>query len=118
VSCLAACKRDFSAPEEKRTDVNIAVTMLLDCFHDRVDTLVLVSADSDQIPTIQAIRNNFPSKSLKAYFPPERSSSDILSQCKPVVFLENHEEKFRKAMMSTTVSNNKKEYTRPENWKY
>lgn len=111
------CKKDFQHPEEKRTDVNISVSMLMDCLHNRVDTLVLVSADSDQVPTIQAIKQNFPTKNVKVYFPPNRTSSDLLAHAKPVVLLENNESRFKNSVMPILVNVGDKKYTMPEDWK-
>ena len=81
VQCNADCKLTFQVPEEKRTDVSIAVNMLIDCFEDKVDTLILVSADSDQVPTIEQIKNKFPRKAIKIYFPPNRQSTEIYNMC-------------------------------------
>ena len=49
------CKIIYEKPEEKRTDVNIAVRMMGDCSLNNVDTLVLVCADSDLVPPLQFI---------------------------------------------------------------
>jgi uncharacterized LabA/DUF88 family protein len=111
------CKRNFFHPEEKRTDVNIATHMLIDCFNDRADTLVLVSADSDQVPTIASIKSNFTDKSIKVYFPPNRSSAEIMSVVRPIVFLEKNEDKFRESLMPDKVVCGDKEYTIPPGWK-
>ena len=111
------CKKIFIGQEEKRTDVNISLNMVMDCVLNKTDILILVSADSDQIPTIQTIKNNFPDKKVKVYFPPQRNSADILSICKPIVFLDDNEDKFKNAVMNTIVTNGIKNYTRPENWK-
>jgi hypothetical protein len=112
------CRNEFEHPEEKRTDVNIAVHMMLDCFQNKVDTLVLVSADSDQVPTIQAIKHHFPDKNLKFYFPPSRKSSEILNLVRNVVFLENNQDKFDAALLPAEVKSEERKYTRPEKWKY
>lgn len=112
-----SCKKIFDHPEEKRTDVNISVNMMLDCFFDKVDTLVLISADSDQVPTLQAIKQHFPDKKVKVYFPPSRRSSELLAIAKNVVFLENNEDKFNASIMPTTVEALNKKYSRPLNWK-
>lgn len=117
IECRAQCKAKFFHLEEKRTDVCIAVNILLDCINDIVDTIVLVSADSDQIPTIQAIKNQYPSKKLKVYFPPERNSADIKQHVNPIVYLENHEDKFKEAVMPTIVEVGNKKYTKPGDWK-
>lgn len=108
---------NFLHLEEKRTDVSIAVNILLDCFENKVDTIVVVSADSDQIPTIQAIKTKFPDKKLKIYFPPCRNSADILQHSSPVVYLENHEDKFKASVMPAIIELDKKKYTRPIEWK-
>lgn len=117
IECFADCKKKFTVPEEKCTDVNLAINILIDCMEDNVDTIVLVTADSDQIPTIRTIKSKFPNKKLKVYFPPKRNSTDIRSNVGQVVFLENHEEKFKKAIMPTEVSDGIKKYTRPTEWK-
>lgn len=111
------CKSMFEHLEEKRTDVNIAVTMLLDCFNDKVDTLILISADSDQVPNIEAIKTNFPKKNIKIYFPPNRNSAELRSLIHHVVHLENNEDKFKASIMPTKVQVGEKIYTRPETWR-
>jgi uncharacterized LabA/DUF88 family protein len=117
IDCRAVCKEPFTTLEEKRTDVNIALNMLLDCVNDQVDTLVLVSADSDQVPTLEVIKSKYPNKKVKAYFPPMRNSYELTSLCKPVVFLELHEEKFKRAIMPNELEKEGKKYTKPQTWK-
>jgi hypothetical protein len=91
--------------------------MLMDCVLNNTDILVLISADSDQIPTLQTIKSNFPNKKVKVYFPPERSSTDILGISKPIVFLGDNEQKFLNSIIPTIVTNGVKTYTKPDNWK-
>ena len=117
VECFATCRQKFSIPEEKCTDVSLALNILIDCSEDIVDTIILVTADSDQIPTIKMLKSKFPHKKLKVYFPPIRNSTDIRNQVGQVVFLENHEEKFKVAMMPGEVTDGIKKYTRPAEWK-
>lgn len=112
------CNQIFTGLEEKRTDVSIAITMLMDCVLDKTDLLVLISADSDQVPTLQTIKTSFPAKSVKVYFPPERNSADIFSISKPIVFLGENEEKFKKSVLPGVVTNGTKTYTKPDKWKY
>jgi uncharacterized LabA/DUF88 family protein len=61
--------RFFQMPEEKRTDVNIAVHMLEDAYDDLANTLVLVSGDSDLVPAVNAVRFRFPEKQIIVYVP-------------------------------------------------
>ena len=119
IQCGATCKKTFDYPEEKRTDVSISTTMLLDCFLDKVDLLILISADSDQIPTLEVIKTHFPKKKAKVYFPPERTSADILSKFKPVVYLGGNEDKFKISIMLKEIKDEttSKIYTCPDSWK-
>ena len=64
-------------PNEKMTDVNIAVEMMKDAYEHRFDVALLISADSDLVPPVRAIRELFPSKRIVAAFPPGRSSINL-----------------------------------------
>lgn len=66
-------------PNEKMTDVNIAVELLADAFQDKFDTALLISGDSDQTPPIRAIRRLFPEKRIVVCFPPARFSEELKS---------------------------------------
>lgn len=61
--------RMFEAPEEKRTDVNIALQVLDDFFHDRSDRIVLVSGDSDLVPAVDLAKKHAPAKQVIVYVP-------------------------------------------------
>ncbi len=74
-ACLSPHTRYFDKPEEKRTDVNIAVEMLDDCYRDECDQLILVSGDSDLAPAITRIRMRFPQKRIIVYIPALQNSS-------------------------------------------
>ncbi len=68
------CGRVWSDYEEKMTDVNIATEMITDAFEDKYDTVLLISADSDLVPPVRAIRRFFSQKRIIVVFPPGRSS--------------------------------------------
>lgn len=60
--CRAVAKNGFIKVvklEEKRTDVNIASSMLLDAFNGNADAFVLVSGDTDFIAPVNIIRKDF-----------------------------------------------------------
>ncbi|MEJ7611878.1 MAG: NYN domain-containing protein [Ferruginibacter sp.] len=115
VSC-GICKKTFQTLEEKRTDVNIALQVIMDCYEDNVDLVYIITADSDQIPTMQLIKNKFPGKVFKVLFPPLTSSHEIL-QITKVHHLNDHEQKFKESMMPGEVVKDGKKYTRPPGWK-
>ncbi|MBN1974910.1 MAG: NYN domain-containing protein [Sedimentisphaerales bacterium] len=83
VKCgVAGCKypnsRIFDMPEEKRTDVNIALQLLDDANHDRADQFIIVSGDSDLVPALEMIKSQWPKKNLFVYVPsrhPQRGAA-------------------------------------------
>lgn len=73
------CKREHQVPEEKMTDVNIAVEMMTDAQLDAFDTALVVSADSDLTPPAERIKELHKDKKVIAAFPPKRSSKRLAS---------------------------------------
>lgn len=62
---------------EKMTDVNIATQMMIDAYQDKYDMAMLISGDSDLVPPIRAIHENFKNKRVFVAFPPKRYNSSI-----------------------------------------
>lgn len=74
VKCtVPACKftgtREFQVPEEKRSDVNIAIQMLDDAYAGLADRMILVSGDSDLVPAIHLVKERFPTIKITVYVP-------------------------------------------------
>ena len=115
------CHSNIAKPEEKKTDVNISVRMLVDCMENKMDTIALVSADSDLIPPLEYIQRLFPEKNIRVYFPPTNYSHDIRNllqqrRSKPVL-MKNNLPRFVKAMMPDIVTGAGKYYSIPTKWK-
>ena len=68
------CGNIIPKPNEKMTDVNIAVEMLTDAFKDRFDRAILISADSDLSAPIRKMKQLFREKKVIVAFPPARFS--------------------------------------------
>lgn len=80
LSDFVECKRCGNMiykPNEKMTDVNIAVELLKDAFNNAFDTAILVSADSDLLSPIKTIKELFPEKRIISVFPPDRYSFEL-----------------------------------------
>jgi hypothetical protein len=75
------CNYMQPVPSEKMTDVNISVQLLRDAFEDQFDTAIVVSADSDLCPPIEAVKELFCAKRVVACFPPERASKRLRTVC-------------------------------------
>lgn len=73
------CKYVHLVPEEKMTDVNIAVEMMADAYQNKFDTALLISADSDLAPPAKKVKELFESKRVVAAFPPKRNSQRLAS---------------------------------------
>lgn len=71
------CGATWIAHEEKMTDVNIAVELLRDAYDDQFDTALVISADSDLAPPIEAVLTKFPRKRVIVICPPERQSKKL-----------------------------------------
>ncbi len=73
-SVCIKCGNISMIPNEKMTDVNIAVELLSDAYENKFDTAILVSADSDLIAPIKTIHRLFKEKRIVIAFPPARHS--------------------------------------------
>lgn len=115
------CHSNITKPEEKKTDVNISVRMLVDCMENKTDSIALVSADSDLIPPLEHIQRLFPEKNIRVYFPPTNYSHDIKNllqhrRSKPVL-MKNNLPRFVKSIMPDNVVGEGKVYSIPRKWK-
>jgi uncharacterized LabA/DUF88 family protein len=71
------CRFVHQIPNEKMTDVNIAVELMQDAFRDLFDTALLISADSDLVGPVVAARKIFPTKRVVVACPPGRYSANL-----------------------------------------
>lgn len=68
-ACTFSGPREFLVPEEKRSDVNIAIQMLDDAYFGQADRMIVVSGDSDLVPAIHLVKQRFPSIQTTVYVP-------------------------------------------------
>jgi uncharacterized LabA/DUF88 family protein len=73
----SGCGRIQAVNHEKQTDVNIAVSMISDAQDDNFDDAILITADSDQVPTVKYIVSAYSSKRVIVAFPPDRHSLEL-----------------------------------------
>jgi len=71
------CNKTFNTHSEKLTDVNIAIYLFENAYLDTFDKAVIVSGDSDLIPSILAIKRNFPNKKIGVIIPIGRQGIDL-----------------------------------------
>lgn len=58
---------------EKQSDINVALHLILDAVDDKYDLAMLLSADSDQAATAKIFRDRFPHKKLLGVAPPNKA---------------------------------------------
>jgi uncharacterized LabA/DUF88 family protein len=75
------CHKRYKAPEEKLTDVNIAVYLFELAFLDAYEKAIIVSGDTDLIPAIEAVRRIFPAKQIGVVIPIGRRSEGMKNAC-------------------------------------
>jgi 6-hydroxy-3-succinoylpyridine 3-monooxygenase len=74
-------KKSYKVPEEKGTDVNIALQMLDDAYQGACDRIILVSGDSDLVPAVKLIKTRHPKIQVTVYIPatdPKRGAATEL----------------------------------------
>jgi uncharacterized LabA/DUF88 family protein len=76
----SVCKQEYSTFEEKETDVNIAIKLYERAGADAYDTAIIVSGDSDLVPVVRAIKDDFPNKKVGVLIPPGRNAK-LLKEC-------------------------------------
>ncbi|MDP6526761.1 MAG: NYN domain-containing protein [Kiritimatiellia bacterium] len=102
--------------EEKKTDVNIACEILNDTHLDRYDCCYVVSGDSDLVPPLRIVEENYPDKRTIVAHPPRRKSAE-LCQIADAWFAIG-KQKFKNSQLpEKVVSAHSVELNRPAEWK-
>ncbi|MDR3763817.1 MAG: NYN domain-containing protein [Acidobacteriota bacterium] len=104
VQCRAACRQMFDMKEEKQTDVNIATKILE--MADEYDHLILITADSDQVPAVRLLLRKYPAKRVSILPPIGRNSKELVHAA------GNHRMIMREEDLRTAILPNPVEWTR------
>jgi uncharacterized LabA/DUF88 family protein len=75
------CKRWYWTREEKQTDVSIGVYLYKEAHLDRYDKAVLVTNDTDLVPAIKIVKQEFPQKKIGVLFPIDRQAAELKQVC-------------------------------------
>jgi uncharacterized LabA/DUF88 family protein len=92
--------------EEKKTDVAIAVNMIKDVVDKACDISLLVTGDTDQVPTIRMLTQISPEHIYLAAFPPNRENDELRNMSAGRGFdLIMYEGRFKKSILPESVTN-------------
>ena len=75
------CKKRYRTFEEKQTDVNIAIQLFKLSIENKYDKAIIISGDSDLIPSINAVRKTFPNKQIGVIIPIGRRAEALKQVC-------------------------------------
>ena len=112
-------KRRPGRPKEslknRKTDINIGVTMLSGAIKNTFDKALLFSGDSDMIAVVRAIKMIVPNKHIKVIIPFGRSCKDLAKQCHSkaklkIAYLANNQ------FANTIVLSNGNQINKPAKW--
>lgn len=112
------CNKSYKDLEEKETDVNLAIQMVIDAYKKSCDKMVLISADTDFVPPLKEIRDNHKNIETMILYPPAAKWSSHLSQiCSNYKHLESQKPKWNKSILPHKVEfEDGKSYIIPEKW--
>ena len=75
------CSAVYSSHEEKETDVNIALDLMDLAVLDAYDRAILITNDSDQVPSIRKVLKRFPKKRVTILIPPQsRACNELMKE--------------------------------------
>jgi uncharacterized LabA/DUF88 family protein len=112
------CNYKIRTYEEKETDVRVATKMMEDVFFNRCDVTIVVSADSDMVPSIEIIKKFAPTHPVYVYFPPMHNSVTLKNKSDYALKLFNYKVRFRQSMLPELITlQNGYNIQRPINWR-
>jgi len=108
------CTRCFQSHEEKKTDINIAITLLADGMTDKFDTALILSGDSDLTPVIAKLKTFRPNKKVGIIVPQNQSAMNLKQNAD--FFKKIQDRDLKKSLLPEQVTYNGKIITAPANW--
>jgi len=108
------CNNCYKAHEEKKTDINIAITLLADGITDKFDTALILSGDSDLAPVITKLRDLNPEKKIGIIVPQNQSAMNLKQHAG--FFKKIHDRDLKKSLLPEQVIYNGKIITAPTGW--
>jgi len=109
-----ACGHSYRRYEEKETDVNIATALVSDAAFGRMDSALVVSADSDLVPAVKAAKAASPGLFIAAAFPPKRFSAELKALMPNSLHIGSN--KIKQSQLADSVQLGGKTWTRPAKW--
>jgi uncharacterized LabA/DUF88 family protein len=110
------CEEILSFHHEKQTDINISLQMICDAFEEKYDIAFLLTADSDQVGTIKAIKKFTPEKKVFVIFPPGRYSSELVNAADGKYLQMSHKRLAKCQLPDDVIIEENLVVSRPQEW--
>jgi uncharacterized LabA/DUF88 family protein len=102
------CKKRYQTFEEKQTDVNIAIQLFKLSIENKYDKAIIISGDSDLLPSINAVRKTFPNKQIGVIIPIGRRAEALKQVCD--FYMKMKEKHLASATFEQSIKINDKEF--------
>ena len=108
------CNGRYQAHEEKKTDINITITLLADAVADKFDTALILSGDSDLAPVTTKLKQLCPEKKIGIIVPQGQSAMNLKQHAD--FFKKIQTKDLKKSLLPPQVTYNDKIITAPAGW--
>ena len=108
------CTKCYQSHEEKKTDINIAITLIGDAVEDKFDTALIMSGDSDLAPVANKLRQLCPGKKIGIIVPQNQSAMNLKQHAD--FFKKIQDRDLKKSLLPEQVTYNDKIITAPTGW--
>jgi uncharacterized LabA/DUF88 family protein len=108
------CAGRYQAHEEKKTDINIAITLRADAVADKFDTALILSGDSDLAPVTTKLKQLCPEKKIGIIVPKGQSAMNLKQHAD--FFKKIQTKDLKKSLLPAQVTYNGKIITAPAGW--
>jgi uncharacterized LabA/DUF88 family protein len=102
------CHKRYQTFEEKQTDVNIAIQLFKLSIENKYDKAIIISGDSDLLPSIDAVRKTFPNKQIGVIIPIGRRAEALKQACD--FYMKMKEKHLSSAMFDQKIKINDKDF--------
>ena len=110
------CHKTYQTFEEKQTDVNIAIHLFRYALENRFDRAIIISGDSDLVPSISAVRAIFPNKLIGIILPIGRASESLKNTADFHMKMKEHH--LSSCLFPSVVNLSQNQtVSRPQSWK-
>jgi uncharacterized LabA/DUF88 family protein len=110
------CHKKYQTFEEKQTDVNIAIQLFKLSIENKYDKAIIISGDSDLLPSIGAVRKTFPTKQIGVIIPIGRRAEALKQACD--FYMKMKEKHLSTSRFEQRININQNEYLEcPPEWR-